>query len=153
MPPSRSTRNTGRPARNSARELRARYLDADYLVGGNAAFVLKVDCASSGLLALHRRHGVDCSAFLTACNPRSERRSAAENQHAQRELEALLTQRGYACMPGRGVDPAGQWPDEPSVLALGLPAGEAAELARQFEQNAVLAMAADGVPRLVWQQQ
>jgi len=152
MPPSRSTRNTGRPARNRARELRARYHAADYLVGGGGAFVLKVDCASSALLALHRRHGVDCSTFLTAFNPRSERRSFAANERAQRELESLLAQRGYHCVPGRGVDPAGRWPDEPSVLALGMPAGEAAALARQFDQNAALVMAADAVPRLVWVQ-
>jgi hypothetical protein len=152
MPPSRSTPSTGRPAGHSADDLRAHYLAADYLVAGGEGFTLKVDHASSALLALHRRHAVSCSAFLTACNPRSQLRGDEQNRRAQCELESLLARQGYACVPGRAVDPAGLWPDEASVLALGVPASEAAKLAHHFGQNALLVMAADAVPQLLWVQ-
>src|SRR4051812_7446106 len=118
MPRSRYRRSTGRQASNA--RLRAHYLAARYVVGeGPECFVLRVDRCSEPLLALHEQHAVQCSAFITACNPRSELLSPEGNEAAQRELEALLTQRGCECIPGRGVDPAGRWPDEPSVLALG----------------------------------
>ena len=150
MPRSRSTRNTGRPARNSGSALQSHYLAADYIVGGGEEFVLKVGCASRALLALHRRYGVNSSAFLTACNPRSQRRSGEANECAQRQLMSLVGRRGYVAVPGRGVDPAGAWPSEESVLVLGIRAAEACGLARRFGQNALLVMTADTVPRLVW---
>jgi hypothetical protein len=154
MPRSRSIRNTGRQASSAAGggegSLRAHYLAADYLVLGGAPFTLKVDCASAPLQELQRRQGVDCSAFLTASNPGSLLRRDGENERAQRQLLSLLQQRGYAILPGRGVDPAGAWPPEESVLALGIRAEEARALARQFGQNALLVMAADAVPRLLW---
>lgn len=151
MPRSTSRRNTRRRA--SRPGLRAHYLAARYVVGdGPECFVLRVDASSEPLLALHRLHGVQCSAFLTACNPRSELRDAIENERAQHELVALLQQRGHVCVAGRGVDPAGRWPDEPSVLALGIAPADAEELALRFGQNALLVTGEDGVPRLHWMQ-
>jgi len=132
--------------------LNSHYLAADYIVDGSEPLVLKVNCASSALLGLHHRHGVDCSAFLTAFNPFSQRCSDEENMRAQQELILLLGQGGYVNLPGRGVDPGGSWPAEESVLVLGISASEASRLARHFRQNALLAMAADAVPRLVWVQ-
>ena len=150
MPPSRSTPSTGRPARNNADALRAHYLAADYVVGGEDGFVLKVGCASAALRALHRAHGVSGSVFLTACNPGSRRRSAWQNDLAQRRLVSRIRLRGYVGLLGLGIDPAGAWPPEESVLVLGMPAAEALALARRFGQNALLVMAANAVPRLVW---
>lgn len=133
-----------------ARALRLHYRAADYVVGTGQGFVLKVGRCSHPLRALQRGHGVSRSAFLTAWNPVSRRCSDAANQRAQQRLVSRLWRRGYLTLPGHGVDPAGAWPAEASVLVLGIPAGEACVLARQFGQNALLIMAADAVPRLAW---
>lgn len=126
------------------------YRAADYIVGAGEPFVLHVDRPSHALRALHRSQGVANSAFLTAWNPFSRRRSRAANDRAQHQLVALVRRRGYATLPGLGTDPADAWPGEESVLVLGMPAAEARVLALQFGQNALLAMAANAVPRLVW---
>jgi hypothetical protein len=44
-----------------------------------ASLVLRVDEASMSLAGLHKKFGVDCSAFNTACNPWSESLADEEN--------------------------------------------------------------------------
>ena len=72
--------------------------------------------------------GVGCSAYLTAWNPGSEPTAQAMNQAAQARLEADLEAAGYPILRGMGVDPAGSWPGEPSVLVLGISRTEAHRL-------------------------
>lgn len=90
--------------------------------------------------------------LLTACNPRSQRFSKAANRRLRHQLEALVQRRGYASLPGYGTDPAGRWGVEESLLIFGMGAAEALALARRFGQNALLLIAADAVPRLLWAQ-
>ncbi len=74
------------------------------------------------------------AAFLTAANPRSERRSDEENRRRTAELRQALSTAGHRHLEGEGRDPAGGW-SEPSFLILGIQAAEALALARRFEQN------------------
>lgn len=112
-------------------------------------FILKVGETSADLLALHRSFGVDCSAFLTAYNPFSQMLSEADNLSRQTRLRSMLAEVQVAVLEGVGVDPSGEWPGEPSLLALGLSRAEAIELGNLFDQNAVVWIGADGVPELV----
>jgi hypothetical protein len=127
----------------------AAYRAAEYRVRAEPAFVLRVDEPSPALAALHAAHAVGCSAFLTAWNPRGTPAPAAENTAAAARLEAALRERGLALVAGRGIDPAGEWGGEESVLALGLGRSEACAVGREFGQNAILWAAGDAVPRLV----
>ncbi len=45
------------------------YRETHYRVLGDNGFTLIIDVPSPELARAHRRHGVDSSAFLTACNP------------------------------------------------------------------------------------
>jgi hypothetical protein len=131
--------------------LESLYRATDYLVEAPVgAFVLRIDAPSAALAALHARHGVRCSAFLSACNPASELRDAAENAAAHARLLAALRAAGHVGIEGWGRDPTGAWPAERSVLVPGLPLSGALALARRFGQSAFLHAGADAVPRLQW---
>ena len=112
-------------------------------------FVLRVDEPSVELATCHRAHAVRCSTFVTAWNPGSQQATAAVNSAAGEALEQRLRARGYRLLAGRGVDPAGRWPAEASVLVLGLERDAACEIARHFGQAGLVCAGDDAVPRLV----
>jgi hypothetical protein len=128
----------------------AAYRAARYEVtAATPPFALRVDEPSVALATCHRAHDVRCSAFVTAWNPGSRQAAAAVNSAAATALEQCLRGRGYRLLAGRGVDPAGRWPAEDSVLVLGLEHDAACEIARQFGQAALVCAGDDAVPRLV----
>jgi hypothetical protein len=111
--------------------------------------MLRARRPSAELKALQQQAGVTCSAFLTAWNPGSRRRANEVNQAAQSELEATLRAAAFALFAGVAVDPTGNWPEERSVLVLGIERERAEQLGRHYGQNAVLWMGADAVPEVV----
>jgi hypothetical protein len=131
-----------------AQTLRA-YRETDYHVDAGPAFVLRIDAESADLSALHQRHLVRCSAFLSAYNPHSRLLDAVENTRRHGLLLDELARRGLPALPGLGRHPHNDWPAEPSVLVPGLGLDDARALGERFEQNAVLWADADAVPRLI----
>lgn len=125
------------------------YRETHYRVQGERGFVLRVGQHSPPLAQLYSAEGVNCSAFITACNPASQRLSDAANASRQVQLEAELAARGLHWLPAVGEHPSNQWPGERSVLVLGLPLEQARRLGRQFGQNALVWADADAVPELV----
>lgn len=125
------------------------YLETEYRVGGKMPCVLKVGEASATLAALHRLHGVGCSAFVTAWNPSSEADTPARNAARQRELVSWLAEKGLSWVPGVGQHPANDWPGEESCLVPGLPLDVARALGVRFGQNAIVWSGADAVPQLI----
>ena len=127
-------------------------VDAGADPGEGALFdpiVLEIDVPSPALLALHRRRGVDCSCFITACNPFSRPLDAHSNQLRQDDLAADLRYRSLSYLSGEGRHPSNGWPAEPSFLVLGLALEAAKSLGRRHEQNAVVWSGPDAVPQLV----
>ncbi len=116
---------------------------------GPPGFTLRVGSASADLLRAHARHGADCSAFLTACNPFSRSLDAQTNAARQAALAQTLTGRGLAFLPGVGRHPSNGWPGEDSFLVFGLALEEAKGLGARLEQNAIVWSGADAVPRLI----
>jgi hypothetical protein len=132
-------------------ELERIYRQALYQVAArNHCFTLRPDEHSRELAALMQQHGACCAAFLTACNPGSTLRSKLRNRGAQQRLLQALEQTSCLVLAGRGHDPAGQWPDEPSVLVLDLPRATACRTARLFGQLALLWADRRAVPHLTW---
>ena len=134
------------------------YRTTDYVVeavsgqgvgGGEHSLFLRVDTASQELRALHRRYGVDCSCFITACNPFSQPLDEQTNLRRQEALEAELRRRSLTSLPGAGHHPVNGWPPEPSFLVLGLALEASKNLGRHYEQNAIVWAGADAVPSLV----
>ena len=125
-------------------ELIAAYERAEYVVHGK--LTLKIGQRSAALDALLEAQGATSAAFVTAANPRGERRSNEENRTALAALEASLAHPVY---PGEGIDPEGGWPAEPSLLVIGVPRGEAEALGRAFRQNAIVYIEKGAAPELV----
>jgi hypothetical protein len=130
--------------------LRDAYRRTEYRVDEDGfAFVLHVDRQSSALRACHTACGVGCSTFITAWNPRSLPMARDVNEAAMTRLEAAVQARGLRALHGVGVDPRGDWPGEPSLLVLGLDEAAGVELARTFDQHAIVCAGEDAIPRLV----
>jgi hypothetical protein len=125
------------------------YRTAEYVVFAESPFVLRIGSPSPRLDAMLGEQGLQGAAFITACNPRGERRSDAHNAPAMAALMAALKRRRYACIAGEGRDPEGRWPAEPSVLVLGVSREEAESLGRAFGQNAIVYAVRASVPELV----
>lgn len=112
------------------------------------AIALRIGAANPGLAALHADHGVTRSVFVTAWNPFGEALPDADNHVAMTRLTAWLDNREIVWLPGAGVGDDGDWPPEPSLLALGQGEAEADALCMEFRQNAVVVCGADAVPEL-----
>jgi hypothetical protein len=127
------------------------YLATDYeVLAPGGTFTFHIDEYSAALAAAHRAQGVECSAFLTAWNPRGQHADATANHFAQQSLLAELQQHPLLWWPGRGTDPTNRWPAEDSALAFGMDAALAHRIGSMFEQSAVVVTAANAVPRLLW---
>ncbi|MGN6729204.1 MAG: DUF3293 domain-containing protein [Rhodanobacteraceae bacterium] len=78
--------------------------------------------------------------FITAWNPSAQQSFRARNRERQRELLAALRERGARLRPGLGVGANGDgnaW-REPSLFVAGLDFDSMDELARRFEQAAIV---------------
>ncbi|MFM7207611.1 MAG: DUF3293 domain-containing protein [Planctomycetaceae bacterium] len=89
-------------------------------------------------------------AFLTACNPLSERLDEDANAERMMQLELLIRGRGLSCLHGEGRSDDEAWPPEPSLLVLGIAEADAVAVAREFGQHAIVAGSRGGEARLVW---
>lgn len=125
------------------------YLETEYRVLSQPAFGLRVGRASVALLELHQRARVDCSAFITACNPHSQLLDEAANRSRQADLARELSDRGFAFLPGIGRHPSNGWPGEDSFLVPGMTLEDAKGIGSLFGQNAIIWCGADATARLI----
>jgi len=98
---------------------------------------------------VHLANNVDCSALITAWNPRSVSQSERINRASQERLERELTEMGFTLLAAFRADPSGAWPGEPGVLVLGLSRHEAERVGRSFGQLAIVWSGETAVPELV----
>lgn len=124
------------------------FLDAEYRVrlpqGGWA--VIRIGESLPGALRSLSRDKREPWGFITAWNPCTRQTSRERNRAAQRELLALLRERGARLRAGAGVGKSG-W-REPSLFAIGLPFDTLDELGRRFEQAAIVRGIGCGIARL-----
>jgi uncharacterized protein DUF3293 len=130
-------------------EVLAAYENADYVVLVDPELVLRIGEPSPRLDALLEEHGATTAAYLTAANPRGERRSDAQNASAVAALDAMAAAAKYPRYAGEGRDPDSCWPAEPSVLVIGIYRANAEALGRLFGQNAVVFIEKGRAPALV----
>lgn len=124
------------------------YLETEYHVQGDAPVTLRIGAVASALIALHEAHGVQSTAFITACNPFSQTLDPEVNEDRQAALAADLMHHGLVFIAGVGKHPSSGWA-EPSYLVLGITLDRARALGVRHEQNAIVWCGADGVPELV----
>ena len=125
------------------------YMETEYRVLGDAPFVIRVSERCPELAAAHKRHRVDCSAFITACNPLSQALDDLANAERHAALGRELRQRSLAFVEGVGQHTSNQWPGEISFLVLGLTLEAAKTLGSRWEQNAIIWIGGDAVPQLI----
>jgi hypothetical protein len=118
--------------------LLAAYKNALYVVFGAPDLVLRIGEANEVLDALMDEEGAESAAYLTAANPGGELQDKRANDLSCAALHQILADAGYACYLGEGRDPEGDWPAEPSVLAVGISRREAEVIGRSYEQVAIV---------------
>lgn len=132
-----------------AAELLAAYTATDFVVfDGEEQWALHVDVASPRVDALLDRHDAACATVVTAFNPRSRVLTPKANAERHHALVRLLEQRGLPFLLGEGRDPSGAWTPETECIVFGIPLAEGLEIARRFEQNAVIFIERGKAPRL-----
>ena len=131
-----------------SKELIRAYEEADYIVFGDADLVLKIGEPSARLDELLESEQSRTAAFITAANPRSERKSPKENAAALALLDQVIAAAGYPWRGGEGREPDGSW-REPSRLVIGIYRENAAVLGRLFGQNAIVFMEKGRAPELM----
>ncbi len=131
-------------------ELEKAYRDTRYWVFADPdRFFLTIGARSRDIHGLFDRFSVRTAAFITAYNPYSEAASEAENEQVQGTLKADLELLSKVILSGEGAGADGNWPPEPSFLAMGLSRREAEALGRKYKQNAIVWVSGDCVPELV----
>lgn len=125
------------------------YLDTDYHVTGESPTTLRVGVTNPELATLLATHHAHACAFLTACNPRSQRLASEENDHRQKTLAETLKSRSLRFIEGTATHPNGDWPEEPSFLVFDLALESAKVLAGHFDQNAIIWCGPTLVPELI----
>src|SRR5918911_5038194 len=101
-------------------ELEEAYRNAEYVVFAESQHVvLHIGTPSAELDALLDAEGAASAAFVTAANPRGERRSDMENGVANAALQNFVAAAGYPHFWGEGRAADGSW-SEPSFLVIGI---------------------------------
>ena len=129
-------------------ELLDAYRNAEYVVFADANLVVRVAQNNADLDALISAEGANTAAFITAANPRGERRSDMENGVANAALQNFVAAAGYPHFWGEGRDPKGGW-SEPSFLVIGIYRANAEALGQLFEQNAIVFCELGHAPELI----
>lgn len=125
------------------------YRETEYRVHGDKPFTLTVDKVCQELVSAHKNHRIDCSAFITACNPFSQVFDSEINAKRHAALGHELSQRNLECIGGIGQHPSNLWPGETSYLVFGMTLDEAKTLGMRLEQNAIVWAGVDAVPQLI----
>lgn len=125
------------------------YQETEYRIQGETPCTLQIGAVNDVLLGIHKLYQVDCSAFITACNPFSQIVSTTDNSIRQRQLADELARRGLNYLAGLGQHPSNNWPGEESFLVLGLNLQAAKKIGEQFGQNAIVWCGAAGIPELI----
>jgi len=117
---------------------------------GSDVISLKIDQYSEPLAKfLIMSSGQSCAAIISADNPYSQRLSNEENLIAHESLRNFLRQHPYPMIESLNIDPTNLWPAEKSFFVLGLDLNTAKSLGQQFNQNAIVWIGSDAIPRLI----
>jgi hypothetical protein len=92
--------------------------------------------------------GVTTWAIVTACNPRSEPHPPVENRRRQQQLADRIWQAGYVAWPALGVGDSGEWYPEASLCVLRISPEAAGDIARAFDQHAIVVGRIGAAPEL-----
>lgn len=105
---------------------------------GQEDIVIRIDRPTPALDKFLTAYGYTEWAFISACNPGSQRLPDHENAERHTQLLKAVTSLGFQNIPGHGVPDSPDWQPEISLLILGIPHEQAIKLAVDFGQNAIV---------------
>jgi hypothetical protein len=128
----------------------AAYRSTDYIVfEDEGQIILRIDAPDLAIDSLLMRHGAQSAIMITAWNPQSAPLNCDENNARQERLWQWIADHRLFALAAEGRDPSGTWPAEESCLIFDIDAETAAELGRQFDQNAIVRIASGAAPELI----
>ena len=131
-------------------ELIAAYLKTEYWVTEiSRPFKFMLNRDSSDLLRLLGDVGCSTAAFISGYNPYSTRHSEDFNEKAHNRLRCSLEKHAIDIVEGFGRDPDKMWPEEKSILAIGISRECATEIGMSFHQTAIIWIEQGLNPRLI----
>tara|TARA_Y100001934_G_C12383375_1_gene794000 strand:- start:3415 stop:3840 length:426 start_codon:yes stop_codon:yes gene_type:complete len=133
---------------NISEELTEAYIKTHYIVLHEKQFTLRIGKRSNNLLEIFKEQGVNCGAFVTACNPYSRIVSPEINTKLLSELYSILSN-DYMVISGIAKDPESKWPLEKSFMVLGISMEDAMNIGRSFNQNALVWCGMNTIPKLL----
>ena len=125
------------------------YQETEYRAYAEPPFTLRIGQLSPELAQEYETRKASCCAFLTACNPFSQKLKPEQNAERQEALAKALKSRGLNFLEGLGQHPSNGWEGEPSYLVFDLSLEAAKAMGRSFEQNAVVWVGPEGLPELI----
>ena len=125
------------------------YSRAEYVVLSSPPIVFKIGERCTKLDQLLDSCHVSLAGFITACNPKGLPQSDDENILAMNQLQSAIDDLRLPYFKGFGMDPEGTWKED-SYLIMGVELDQACQLGRLFDQNAIVMLARNMVPKLVW---
>lgn len=133
-----------------AHDLIASYCDTHYQIGtGFDSISLRIDQYSESLAKLLIVSERPYAAIIGAYNPYSQQLSDEENSAAHESLRDYLNRHSYTMIESSNIDPTDMWPAEKSFFVSGLDLNTARSLGQQFNQNAIVWIGSDAIPRLI----
>ncbi len=133
-----------------AKSLIASYRNTHYQMGtGTDAILLQIDQYSAALAKFLVASQQSGTAIISAYNPGSQLQSNEDNLAAHQSLKHCLNHHSYPMIESLNIDPADIWPAEKSFFVSGLDLDTARSLGRQFNQNAIVWIGGDAIPRLI----
>lgn len=124
------------------------YRQAIYMVDTYPPFEFKVDEYSEPLIQLLRIKNAKTAAWITACNPYGNKQTPEKNKFLQDKLFQLINEKGLEYTTGRGIDSQHRQAPEESLLLFNIALDEAIEIGKLFNQNAILWIGENSIPRL-----
>lgn len=124
------------------------YRETHYIITSDPPVTLVINQYSLALQRLQQAFNVQCSAFITACNPFSRLQSQKDNEQCMQAMNADLRVWGFTPLCGVAMHPAGQWPPEPSFWVPGLSLEQGKTLVLRYRQNAFVYASCDAKPML-----
>ena len=125
------------------------YQSSNYHVHTPQPFTLNIGVASQPLKSLYLKTHLKSASFITAYNPHSQVLTNNENELRNAKLIAEITQRSLMFIEGVGQCTECEWPEEKSVLVLGINFEAAKTLGQHYGQNAIVWCDADALPQLI----
>ncbi len=126
------------------------YLKTEYRVDGPPSFSIRVGRNHTDLDAYLLAAGVSSWAFITAENPGSQLLSDEQNRVRTLRFIKSLQISGLRYLPGRGIPDDQNWKTENSFFIPGIARQIAIDLAKEFDQNAIVWGIVDSTAELLW---